>query len=330
MKNIRWEDFEYYSRNPQTDFEDFARMFFQLTFFNKIVNLVQSPNNPGLETEPIKIGDENVGFQAKYFSNNVNYDDLVDSCNKIIKYYKGKVNKVIFYCNKDFSAKSKKLLDIKNNLESNSISYEFVCNKNILNKIETDEKFSFLLNYFNGYLDKLKFKEWADVSLSDIGPRYTSGFHVPVQKEEELHAFLKDEKFFDNISQIFDNFISKLSNFRNIPITLMNSIYNSAMLLKGYVKTDFNNLIKCKEILLKYIDDVDLLLDEKLKIYDEKNNQNSSKEKVFEFIDLKGKLKDNGKYRALYIISSVLLLASYIAFLALSNIDLGISFAPLA
>ena len=292
MKNIRWEDFEYYSRNPQTDFEDFARMFFQLTFFNKIVNLVQGTNNPGLETEPIKIGDVNVGFQAKYFSNNVNYDDLVDSCNKIIKYYKGKVNKVIFYCNKDFSARSKKLLDIKSNLESNSISYEFVCNKNILNKIETDEKFSFLLNYFNGYLENLRFKEWADVSLSDIGPRYTSGFHVPVHKEEELHAFFKDEKFFDNILLIFDNFISKLDNFRNVPISLMNSIYNSAVLLKNCVKNDFDSLLKSKEILLTYIDNIDLLLKEKLENHNEKDNQNSSKENLFEFVDLKEKLND--------------------------------------
>lgn len=48
------------------------------------------------------------------------------------------------------------------------------------------------------------------------------------------------------------------------------------------------------------------------------------------YIHSKGKLKDTPKYRVIYTCSALLLIASYLAFLILSNIDLGLSFAPLA
>ena len=98
---INWKDFESTTDNNTESFEDLCRIFFKFHFVkNKDVNLNQKANNPGIETDPIDINGERVGFQAKYFSKDVSYDDILDSAKKTVKYYKDRIDKVVLFCNK--------------------------------------------------------------------------------------------------------------------------------------------------------------------------------------------------------------------------------------
>ena len=83
---ITWQDFKNTCKNLTVDFENMCRLFFKYHFVkNKMINIRQKANNPGIETEPVLIHGERIGFQAKYYSNNPSYSDILDSANKVVK-----------------------------------------------------------------------------------------------------------------------------------------------------------------------------------------------------------------------------------------------------
>ncbi len=77
MRKLTWKQFENTCENLQNDFEDLCRLFFKNHFIhNKYANLIQTKNNEGIETEPYLVNGIKSGFQAKYFSNNISYDEI--------------------------------------------------------------------------------------------------------------------------------------------------------------------------------------------------------------------------------------------------------------
>lgn len=95
---LTWQDFENTSKNVTIDFEHLCRIFFKYHYVKDVTSIFnQKVNNPGIETEPVLIDGKRVGFQAKYFSNNVNYADIFDSAQKVVKYYDGKIDYVCYH-----------------------------------------------------------------------------------------------------------------------------------------------------------------------------------------------------------------------------------------
>lgn len=102
----------------------------------------QKSNHPGIETEPVNIEGVRVGFQAKYFSNNVSYDDILDSAKKAVKYYSDKIDKVVLFCNKNLDTSAKNYVATVKLLSENNIVLEPFCNDSILDTINVTEEYS--------------------------------------------------------------------------------------------------------------------------------------------------------------------------------------------
>lgn len=93
---ITWEQFitvNNDARGVRYKFEDLCRQLFTYEFLskNKIHKYVHSnPNNPGIESEPIlnEETDKYIGYQAKFFANEVGYSQIKESAKK----YNGLIN----------------------------------------------------------------------------------------------------------------------------------------------------------------------------------------------------------------------------------------------
>lgn len=96
-----WQSFAYkYQGREQSVFEDLARNLFRREMGVKC-GLFQRVNHKGNETEVVEKDGKVIGFQAKYFSNGINADDIIDSmtaakeANPIQTHY-------YIYCNQTF------------------------------------------------------------------------------------------------------------------------------------------------------------------------------------------------------------------------------------
>lgn len=92
---ITWERFitnNNDARGVRYKFEDLSRQLFTYEFLsqNKLFKYVHSnPNNPGIESEPIldEVNNRYIGYQAKFFDGNADYDQIKESAQKVVKYY---------------------------------------------------------------------------------------------------------------------------------------------------------------------------------------------------------------------------------------------------
>ena len=178
---VTWQDFQNTCKNITVDFENMCRLFFKYHFVkNKMANILQTANNPGIETEPVLIDGARVGFQAKYFSNRPSYSDILKSANKVVEYYSGKIDKVILFCNKDLNTNTNNYIAAENLLCQNNIEMEPFCNNSILDILSTCQEYAPIKHlFFNKMtLDDEWFKLKLRKSLKDLEPRYKPDLHV--------------------------------------------------------------------------------------------------------------------------------------------------------
>ena len=90
IMQINWDNFRTFnqdSRGVEYKFEDLCRQLFvneNLGGNKEFKYLHANPNNYGLETEPIydEINQRWIGFQAKFFKNKVDYEQIKHSAKK--------------------------------------------------------------------------------------------------------------------------------------------------------------------------------------------------------------------------------------------------------
>ena len=131
---INWDTFRannHDARGVRYKFEDLCRQLFanENLSGNKLFRYLHAnPNNYGLETEPI-YDEENkrwIGFQAKFFDNEVDYGKIKESAEKVVKYYTGNVGHVdlvYLFCNKPISVKAKDYIKTINLLKKYQIDF---------------------------------------------------------------------------------------------------------------------------------------------------------------------------------------------------------------
>lgn len=245
---LTWQDFENTSKNITVDFEHLCRIFFKYRYAKDVtVILKQKANNPGIETEPILIEGKKVGFQAKYFSNNISYNDILDSANKVVKYYGGKIDKVVLFCNKDISIDACNYKKAVLLLSKKNIELEPCCNNNILDVINTVSDYAPIkCLYFNKMnLSDEWFKEKLDRSLKELEPRYTPGFHVNIfESQKHFDILYRNEQVVKHLQTLIDEAKKDLE-------------YNEQKALKQKVETVIDSLIipdrqNCDKILFWY------------------------------------------------------------------------------
>lgn len=190
MSSINWNKFqEKFGNSCHNEFESMARMIFKIKELNNPnITLNQLSNQAGIEVEPIEYGKDKISFQAKFFTNQVNYDDIVDSISKIIKYYENRLTKVILYCNKKIN-NSMKYEDAVLKLKSKGIELIPYCDENILDLLKTNEQYRAIRELYFGDIDYSSLiKERCDIFKNNIQRNYINSKFI---NRDELQA-LKD------------------------------------------------------------------------------------------------------------------------------------------
>lgn len=196
---INWESFSVYNqdaRGIRYKFEDLCRQLFTNENLSKKEKkyLHVNPNNAGLEADPIY--DEKtkcwIGFQVKYFDNNVDYDQIKHSAEKIIEYYAGRVDAVYLFCNKPLTLSAKGYVDAASILQTSGITLEPITDNAILDLVR---KYPYLGLYYFG--NHTLMHEWFATHTShmqdELGIRYNRDFNVNTSANDELSLFVQDQ-----------------------------------------------------------------------------------------------------------------------------------------
>jgi len=197
LKKITWQNFVTVNiENPQNAFERMCRILFAKMLHIEARNLNSSPNNPGLEVHPIANScGKNVSFQAKFFSNSVDYNKIEKSMMTAVNTYRGCLDIVYLYCNKDFSRASASYLGIVNFLTDAGIDLVPITNEQILQDIIDNNYSSIGSLYFNNLILKNDwFTDQLNRSLQGLGDRYNRMFSVETASAEYLEIFSNSDK----------------------------------------------------------------------------------------------------------------------------------------
>lgn len=204
VEQITWECFIMSSndaRGVRLKFEDLSRQLFTYEFLaqNKMCKYVHSnPNNPGIESEPIfdEINNRYIGYQAKFFDNNVDYNQIKESAQKAVEHYKGKLDIIYLFCNKALTTTCDGYKNIEHILDEAGIMLQPITDTTILDLVR---KYPFLGKY---YFDAHGIShEWfvnkASIAVKILGERYNAEFNVDTEAAKNLSVFLQDQRAVD-------------------------------------------------------------------------------------------------------------------------------------
>ena len=202
---INWESFATYNhdvRGIRIKFEDLCRQLFineNLSGNKQFKYLHANPNNHGLETEPIydEVNKRWIGFQAKFFDQDVRYEQIKNSAEKTVEYYTGKegiVNLVFLFCNKPITVTANGYVNAVKVLKNAHIDVQLITDTAILDLVRN--KYSYLgLYYFGNHsIQREWFVKHTGYMLDALGDRYNRHFNVETTSSDELSLFIHDQR----------------------------------------------------------------------------------------------------------------------------------------
>ncbi len=208
---INWDNFRTYghdSRGVRFKFEDLCRQLFaneNLSGNKQFRYLHANPNNYGLETEPIydETNQRWIGFQAKFFDNDIDYSQIKQSAEKIVEYYTGKdglVDLVYLFCNKPIATTAKGYVDTLDLLKSKNITLQLITDNAILDLVR--KKYSYLgLYYFGNHtLQPEWFITHANHMFEELGERFNKEFNIETECMDALSLFVHDQRAADYLN----------------------------------------------------------------------------------------------------------------------------------
>lgn len=215
---ITWEQFKVCGKNPlglRYDFEDLCRLLFEYEFVSNGDFLHSNSNQTGIEVEPyfhVKTN-KRISFQAKFFENKVDYNQIFNSAKKIVKYYNGKLDRVYLFCNKALTNNSSGYLKTKKILNESCIELVPVCNTAILDLVHRYPKIgTYFFNIHN--IDHEWFVKKAKLADCNLADRYNKDFNIETEMLNYLSIFVQDSygaAYFNNKKR---NIISKIDNIK--------------------------------------------------------------------------------------------------------------------
>lgn len=202
---INWDSFATYNhdaRGIRLKFEDLCRQLFAneyVTGNKQFRYLHANPNNHGLETEPIydETNKRWIGFQAKFFDQDVDYGQIKHSAEKTVEYYTGKegiVNLVFLFCNKPITSTANGYTNAVKVLKKENIDVQLITDTTILDLIRN--KYPYLGAYYFGNhpMQKEWFVTHTSYMLDELGERYNRKFNVETVFSDELSLFIHDRR----------------------------------------------------------------------------------------------------------------------------------------
>lgn len=204
VRQITWEQFitsNNDARGIRYKFEDLSRQLFIYEFIsqNNVCKYVHSnPNNPGIESEPIldEVNNRYIGYQAKFFDNSVDYNQIKESAQKAVKHYKGKLDLIYLFCNKPLTTTCDSYKDIEKLLNDAGIALQPITDTTILDIVR---KYPILGKYY--FNDHGISHEWfvnkADITTNILGERFNADFNVDTEASRNLSIFLQNHNALD-------------------------------------------------------------------------------------------------------------------------------------
>lgn len=202
---INWESFAAYNhdaRGIRFKFEDLCRQLFanENLFGNKQFRYLHAnPNNHGLETEPVydETNKRWIGFQAKFFDQDVRYEQIKHTAEKTVEYYTGKegiVDLVFLFCNKPITSTADGYTNAVEILKKANIRVQLITDTAILDLIRN--KYYYLgLYYFGSHsIQQEWFVTHTNYMLNELGERYNRDFNVETIFSDELSLFIHDQR----------------------------------------------------------------------------------------------------------------------------------------
>ncbi len=191
INSINWDAFERNcgSEGLQKRFEDLCRQLFcEIYGCNDVYPLYQE-NNPGLEMEPVFFEGKRVGFQAKYFVSNKSnkFEQLKKSAEKIIEYYKGRIDSIVLYTNKPLSENVQD--DLIGLLKPHGFDIQFCWGEIILDYVRKGK--SYIKEYYFGELsfDRDWFSSKYSIVSNEIKPDAFIADNIITKVERQLSVF---------------------------------------------------------------------------------------------------------------------------------------------
>ena len=218
---ITWEQFvtcNNDARGVRYKFEDLSRQLFTYEFLsqNKKYKYVHSnPNNPGIESEPIldEENDRYIGYQAKFFDKDADYNQIKESAEKAVKHYKGRLDVIYLFCNKALTTTCDGYKDIEKMLSDANIVLQPITDTTILDLVR---KYPFLGKYY--FDDHNISHEWfvnrASITVDILGERFNAEFNVDTEASRDLSIFLQDRYALDYYNGKKRNLIEEVASLR--------------------------------------------------------------------------------------------------------------------
>ena len=130
MIKPNWDIFKVkFSENPQYNFEWFCYLLF-CKEFNKEFGVFRYINQAGIETDPINVDNNIIGWQSKFYETSLseNKEEILSTIEKSKKYYPNITN-LYFYTNQEWGQnKGKKpngLIEVENRAKQLNITLEW-------------------------------------------------------------------------------------------------------------------------------------------------------------------------------------------------------------
>lgn len=236
MQEINWNNFKAkFNGKEQKTFESLCYLLF-CNEFNINTGIFRYKNQTGIETEPIKVDDKLIGFQAKFYESKISEkkDDIKDSIAKA-KSKNQKLIKILFYLNKEFSESSIKgkkepayKTEIENFAKTQSIEIEWRVPSHIEAQLALDKNRTLAQHFFS--LDKSVIDFIGELT------QHTESILTPIHSKIEF----KDDEIKIDRSHAIEKLIA-ISNESSLVI-----LSGEAGVGKTAVIKDFHDFIKEK------------------------------------------------------------------------------------
>lgn len=213
--DLTWEHFEQLHADKRIIFENLCRSLFQRKLCAEGVILHSDPNHPGVEVAPVlsRDGKMRISFQAKYFDGRIKYNQIKESANTAVGHYKGILNTIYLYCNKDIDETSDSYNNIKTILNDAGIDVILITGQAIL---DCAAEYPTVLSCFFGldFLDEDWFHRNLQISLADLGNRYNSLFNINTEAQRNLSIFLREDVGIEILNGKKKDLLSEIKNIR--------------------------------------------------------------------------------------------------------------------
>jgi hypothetical protein len=258
MVEINWNNFRAkFNDREQTNFELLSYLLFLREFNQEKTGIFRYFNQAGIETEPIQVNGEWIGFQAKFYDTKIseNKRDIKNSIEKA-KEKNPNLNKIYFYFNQEFGKKTTKKpqyeTDLENFAKTKDVKIEWRVPSHFQAQLFLDENKTLAQYFFS--LDKGTIEFIVELI------NHTSNILFPIHSEIEFNGVeikIDRSKILENLkATLKTSAIIILSGEGGVGKTaLIKDFYNSiekSVPFFTFKAIEFNNIAHINDFFRKY------------------------------------------------------------------------------